>query len=687
MVSVSAGQRDQLLAEGRAALARHAWRSAYEKLAAADGLEALLAADLEGLAEAAWWSGRLDECIAARERAYAGHTAAGDRRRAAWVAIWLVRDYRDRLAPALGAGWRNRAERLLAEEPECREHAWLAVLDSHSARVLGDLKGATRRAREATEIAVRVGSRDLEALGTLLLGLAQLAEGRVPNGLSLVDEATAAATGGELEPWATAAVYCNTIVACHELADYGRAGEWTEAAERWCERQEISGFPGECRVYRAEIMRVRGIWTDALHELRRACAELEAFSPRVAGEAFYELGLLRLRTGDLAAAEEAFRRAHRLGREPQPGLALLRLAEGRVDEAAALMRVTRRRKTSRVRRLARAAGPRGRTLTSIMLRLRPELADEAAGTLARARLLPAEVEIALATGDLKTASSAAAELGSVAAIFRTPALQAEAACANGAVGLAANKPAVAVTSLRRGLELWQQVDAPYEAARARVLLAAAYSADGEEQSAMLELRAARSAFEALGAAPDARRAAEQLGAESADEGRSPVHGQRTFMFTDIVRSTKLVEAIGDSAWEQLVAWHDRLLRSLFVRYEGDEIDHAGDGFFVSFRTAESGIACAVDIQRRLERHRTENGFAPQVRIGVHTGTAVRAGAAYRGKVVHEAARVASFAGPGQILATTPALAEAPPRFPVSDARLVDLRGIAEPMEVATVDWT
>ncbi len=680
------GERDGLLREGRAALVRHSWRDAYERLAAADGLEALSPADLEGLAEAAWWTGRLDECIAARERAYAGHTTAGDRRRAAWVAVWLVRDYRDRLAPAACAGWRNRAERLLAQEGECREHAWLALADSHFARVVGDVKTAMRRAKEAVEIAGRVGDRELEAIGTMFHGLALIASGRVPAGWSLIDEATAAATGGELAPWATAFVYCHTIVACHDLADYGRAGEWTEAAARWCERQEISGFPGECRVYRAEVMRVRGDWADALHEVRRACAELEDFSPRIAGEAFYELGLLRLRAGDLEAAEEAFRRGHALGREPQPGLALLRLAEGRVDEASGLIRMTRRRKTSPSRRLIRAAWPRGRKLSPIMLKLRPALADEAMSSLARARLLPAEVEIALASGDFRAADTALAELEEVAGTSGTPAFQAEAACARGAVALAATKLEQAVTSLKRGLELWQRVDAPYEAARARMLLAAAYSALGEEQAETLELRAARTAFEALGADPDARHAAERLGVRATDEGRPREGTLRTFMFTDIVRSTKLVEAIGDSAWGQLLAWHDRLLRSLFARYEGEEIDHAGDGFFVSFRRGESGIACAVAIQRELERHRAESGFAPQVRVGIHTGTAIRAGIGYRGRDVHEAARVAACAEPGQILATTPALAQGSARFPVSEARLVELRGLSAAVEVAVVDW-
>lgn len=645
------------LEAGREALGRHAWREGYDLLTAADAVQPLSPEDLEGLAAAAWWTGRLEACISARERAFAGYTAANDRRRAAMVAIALAKDYYAKLASSIGTAWVARAERLLADEPESVEHGYLerllSVIDFEGR---GDFDGALEHAQRALDIGTRFGDSELQALALQDQGRALVAKGEVAEGMAMIDEATVAAVSGELSPYNTGVVYCNTIASCKDLADYRRAGDWTEAAKRWCERQAISGFPGLCRVYRASIMLVRGAWPEAELEARRACDELMEFNLGYAAEAFYELGEMRMRRGDLAAAHELFARAHELGRDPQPGLAVLHLAEGKTDAASSC--------------------------------IDQALADESRD-LHRVRLLPAQVEIALAAGDNATARTAAEELTAIAERFGSDALEAAARSASSRIALEEGDSRSAVRDARQALRLWQGVDAPYEAAQARMLLALGYLAEGNAENGALELRAAASTFDRLGAVPDARRAREQLEslgvAATAADGAAA--GQtRTFMFTDMVRSTSLVEAIGDDSWTQLVRWHDETLRSLFAEHGGEEIDHAGDGFFVAFPDAASAVECGVAIQRRLFEHRRTHGFAPQVRIGLHEAEATRQGATYRGRGVHEAARISALAEGGEILASAKTLVDAGVRFPTSAGRTVELKGIAEPVELATVDW-
>ncbi|MBI3976052.1 MAG: hypothetical protein HY334_06645 [Armatimonadetes bacterium] len=646
---------DPALQNGRAAIARHAWREAFDLLAAADASTGLPPEDLESLAKAAWWTGRLDACIDARERAYRSYLDQGNLRRAALMALELAHDCDFKRAASIAAGWQSRAERHLAEVPESPEHGYLARRHRSAALARGDLDGALEHARRTVEIGMRFGDRDLQAIGLHDQGSVLIAKGQVDEGLALIDEATVAAVGGELSPGPTAIVYCNTITACRDMADYRRAADWTAAAKRWCDRQHISGFPGMCRVYRAEILRLRGAWAEAELEARRACDELREFCLDYAAGAFYELGEIRLRVGDLPAAEQAFREAHEFGRAPQPGLSLLRLTEGKVETA----------------------------LTAITSAL-----DESTDRLGRARLLPALVEIALAAGDLTTAQAGTEELEAIAGAYRTPALQAAAACAHGALELARHDAPAAIRTLRRAVRLWQEIDAPYEAARTRMLLAAAHRAGGDEEDAGLELEAASSTFDRLGAVPDARRAGELRGPGAPTGGRrvSPARLIRTFMFTDIARSTPLVEAIGDEAWEHLVAWHDQTLRSLFATHGGEEIDHAGDGFFVAFETGALAIECAVAIQRALADHRRSHGFSPQVRVGLHTAPATHRGREYRGKGVHAAGRIGALAEAGEILASQDTLAAVSGRFRVSPPRTVTLRGISEPVQVVSIEW-
>jgi class 3 adenylate cyclase len=634
------------LTGARDARDRRAWREAYDLFREADEREPLGPEALEELAEAAYWAGEFEGSISIRERAYALYVQRGDRRGAARQALELSSTHFKRLETPMARGWMARAERLLADELESPEHGHLELRRALAASTRGEFDDAIARAERATELARRHGDRDLEALGLHFQGTFLISSGDLEEGWALVDEATAAAVGGELTPYPTAVVYCNTIEVCHNLAEYGRAGDWTERARRWCERQAISGFPGVCRVRRAGVMRLRGAWVEAEEEARRAVVEVEGFHLLAGAEAMHEIGQIRLRLGDEEGAEEAFQQAHSLGYEPQPGHALLCLAQGNAYAAFRGLR---------------------RTL------------DETHDPLVRVRLLCVAVEADLAAENLEAAHADVEELENTAGRFGSTALQASAAVARGQLALAEERPDEAIRSLRRAAQLWTEIELPYEAARARLDLGRAYRADGDDVDAELELRAARAAFDRLGARPDARRAVELLGTPP-----RPERAVRTFMFTDIVSSTSLVEAIGDDAWQDLVRWHDETLRRLFRAHGGEEVDHAGDGFFVAFPSVREAVEAATTIQRTLAEHRRTHGFAPQVRIGLHATEASRDGTAYRGRGVHEAARIGALAEAGEVLASWPTLeAEG---LDGAERREVQLKGLARPVEVASVVW-
>jgi len=451
----------------RHAFARHAWREAFETFATAQAERALSVEDIERFAESAWWIGRIDDCIAARERAHAIYMDRKQFRAAAAVAVRLAEDFFRRQAKSLGNGWLKRAERLLDDVQECAEHG--ALLRLHAIRALddGDVDKALGLARRTADIATRFHDRDLQALALHDIGRLLVSKGELAQGMALIDEAMAAAVGGDLGPEVTGRIYCNMLGTCEKLADYQRAAEWSEEAARWCGQHTESGFPGICRVHRAELMRLRGSWNDAETEALRAAQELQGFYHIAAGEAFYEIGEIRLRMGDLKRAEEVFHQAHEMGREPVPGLAWLRLAEGKIDSARAL--------------IDRA------------------VADRPAGSLERARVLPARVQIALATGDLDVARGSALELDGIAAAYGSTALRASAAQARGAVQLTAGSGDAAVSDLRLACKLWQEVRLPYETASARLLLAGAYQATACPEDAALELQTATSSFKVLGA--------------------------------------------------------------------------------------------------------------------------------------------------------------------------------------------
>ncbi|MGI8616366.1 MAG: LuxR C-terminal-related transcriptional regulator [Actinomycetota bacterium] len=471
-------ERTADIERGRDAARREAWAEAYEELTTAAPSD-LTPEDLEALSDAAWWLSRMDEAIAARQQAYAAFAASGDQLRAASNAGRLSVEHFLREEPAVGAGWLMRAQRHLDGQSECIEQGFLALLEATVARFTGDLDGAMALAKRATAIALRLDNRDLWAMGIHTEGLLLIARGDIADGLARLDEAMTSVVAGELSSFFTGIVYCNVIAACLELADLRRAHEWSEASRAWCETlPPESPYPGMCRINRAEVSSLRGAWSEAEAESSRASRELMSFDPMAAAQAFYGTGEIRRRMGNLAGAEESFARAHEIGFEPQPGLALLRLAQGKTEAA----------RTG----------------------LRAALAGEMGGRMRRARLLGAQVDVALAEGDVETARTASAELDSIAAGYATPALDASAATARGAIRLAEGDAPAALESLRHAVALWQEIRLPYEVAVARTRYATALRSAADEDDAALELRAAIAAFERLGAVTDARTAKELL---------------------------------------------------------------------------------------------------------------------------------------------------------------------------------
>jgi class 3 adenylate cyclase len=647
------GEHPSLLA-ARDALEAHRWKEAFDLLSQADHEGPLDPEDLEALAQAAWFTGQADLGIEAKERAFKAYLDRGDRARAAALAFDVAHEYSNKRKLSIASAWASRGERLLRDQPESFAHGYMALSQSWRAAADRDIDRAIRLAEKAIELGARFGDPDLQAWGLLQQGSLLIADGRTDEGFPLMEEATIAAVNGEINPFTAGVAYCSMIAACRDTTDYRRAGEWAEAAHRWCERQAIGGFPGVCRVHSAEILALQGALDRAEEELQRATQELASYNatPPLA-DGFYALGEIRFKLGDQEGAQDALRQAHALGRSPQPALALIRLSEGKV----------------------------GAALTAI----NSAVVEQTSDRWARARLLPAQVEIAAAAGEPAIARAAAEELSGFAQAHGSPALLASKHEAWGRVLLAEGDPEAATRELRAAMRHWQDVGAPYEVARDRVVLAAALLRLEHEDEARLELEAAQGEFERLGAARDLAAVTENIRA-AAEREASPVTTRKTFLFTDIVSSTNLAEAMGDEAWEHLLRWHDDTLRSLFGRYGGEVVNWTGDGFFVAFDSSKPAIGCAVAIQRAFAEHRRTHGFAPGVRIGIHSAEANQRGADFSGKGVHVAARIAALAESGEILASADTAAEAGTSLPTSEPRSVALRGVSDQVEVVSVAW-
>lgn len=459
------------LERGRACYRRHEWADAFEALSRVDAESPLSVEDLQLLAWSAGLCGHEEVYLSVSERVYHAHDAARSHALAARWAFWVGMQLMTMTETARGAGWLSRAQRSVERVGgDCVEHGYLmlpAVLRFLGA---GDLDAAHDAAAQAAEIGERFTNPDLIALARQYQGRALLRRGNIARGIALVDESMVAVTSGELSPFVTGLVYCSAISSCQQSLALDRAREWTSALASWCEDEpQMTPFTGSCLVHRSQILQMTGDWTAAFVEAKRACELVTEKDPQALGDACYERAELHRLRGELAAAEEAYRHASEVGREPQPGLALLRLAQGRRDDAV-----------SSIRRVLATTS----------------------GAWRRPHFLPACVEILLAAGEIDEARAASLELEELAARFDTEILDALAAQARGAVLIADGDAGAAVEPLRRAFGRWQTIGAPYIAARIRVLLGRACETLGDRDGAELERQAARRVFEELGAAPD-----------------------------------------------------------------------------------------------------------------------------------------------------------------------------------------
>jgi DNA-binding NarL/FixJ family response regulator len=463
------------LDRGRAAFDRRAWGDAFALLAAADRESALAPDDLERLAIAAHLVGRDSQSADAWARAHQAFLDRADVPAAARCAFWLGFNALLEGEPAKSGGWLARGQRLLDEPPhDCVERGYLLVLDALRCMFADDLAPLHATFDRAVGIGERFGDPQLVAFGRVGVGEALVRSGRIAEGVALFDEVMVSATAGELSPIGVGIVYCAVIQECQRLFDLRRAKEWTAALGHWCASQpDLVPYKGQCLVHRAEILQLQGAWDDAMREAGRGCERPRQTVGRtwVGGARYVQAEIHRLR-GDLSQSEEGYREASQSGHESQPGLALLRLAQGHGEAAAAAIR---------------------RAL------------DEARDPAMRWRLLPAHVEIMLATRDVTTARAAAEELGGIADHLDAPLVRATAAHALGAVLLAEGDGRTALAALREAWAAWQRIEAPYEAACTRVRIALACRLLGDMDTAQMELDTARWVFEELGARPDLAR--------------------------------------------------------------------------------------------------------------------------------------------------------------------------------------
>ena len=476
----------RILQQGRESYERRSWVEAFHALTLVDESTALRVEDLERLATAAYLVGRDDDYLRLLERTHRQYLNAGESAPAARCAFWLGLRliFRGEVGPA--SGWFGRGRRLIEqEELDCVEQGYLMLPLVEQRIMVGNLTAAYETAAEAAGVGRRFGEADLVACALHLQGRALILQQEVERGLALLDESMVAVTSGELSPIMTGLIYCSVIDACRQVYAFSRAGEWTVALAHWCADQpELVAFTDRCLVHRSEIMQLKGAWDDAIAEAERAGERLaERDDRKTAAAAHYQQGELHRLRGDYAAAEAAYRSANQWGWEPQPGLALLRLAQGRLEAAR-----------TAIRRVAAAT----------------------TDPLQRLKLLPAYVEIMLAAGDADEAQGACRELEAIADSYGTDALRATVAHARGTVELSDGKAQEALASLQRARGAWQDLQAPYPCARVRVDIAQACRALGDEEGATMELDAARTAFERLGAAPDIDRLASLVEDKASD---------------------------------------------------------------------------------------------------------------------------------------------------------------------------
>ncbi len=644
--------------EATSAYKSHNWSRVIELLGA---VEKPTSDDHLLLADALYWTGGFDASIETFEKVFKMLVAESKPAEAGRIAAILAYFALRRGSMSVAGGWLAQAQEMLEGQPKGMGHAWLKLLMMGKALFVDeDMPTAISLSDDALKLAEEVNSRSAQSLAVSFKALAMIHDGDWKTAMGLLDQSVAMAmTGDDLRM--SSDVYCNTISSCRNLGDYKRAGEWTEEADRWMRSNSVTGYTGACQVHRAELKRLHGSWQEAEDEARKACVELDRFHlDDYLGSAHYEIGEIRRRMGDLEAASEAFEHAYEKGHDAQPGLALLMLDKGDPAGALASIRTAYRWHEADNERSA-ARGP------------------------SRTRLLPAMIEIALSLGEIEQAEEWVDVLGEIADAYESAVWKSAAEYGRGGVELRRGNAAQAVDHFDRAWRDYRHLDLPYEMALARALLGEAKRALGDNGGADMETRAALATLRDLGA-KDAARISNALG-EAVDSRAAAKRVTRTFMFTDIVTSTDLIGLIGDGAWQDLLEWHDRTLRSSIEAAGGEVVRHTGDGYFASFSATRPAVDCAVDINRKLNRHRRDAGFAPQVRIGIHRTDANRTGNDYSGGGIHLAARIAAYGSADQIVVSSETLADVGSiPYGVSEPEEVNLKGISEPVEVQNIDW-
>jgi ATP/maltotriose-dependent transcriptional regulator MalT len=463
---------DDGLSAVRGAISRHDWPEALDRARAVSFDDPGTEADrLDLESEAAWWLGRLEECISAREEAYRIYDELGDHRRAGQCAVWLWEHHAIYARPSIASGWLRRARRALEADEECVEHGNLLLREAETAHGAAELDDALELATRALELGRRLRSADLEAEALQTCGRILIDQGHLDDGMGHLDEAMLFAVEGRLRPFSTGKVYCSLIAACEEVGDFDRAAEWTDATLRWAKTNHpFAIWPGICRVHRALVLKRRGDLEEAEREAEQACDELRQSHRGNSAAAYAEVGDIRRRLGELDRAEEAFARMQEISGGPCGGLALLRLAQGRTEEAMAIA---------------------------------TQCVAGQANRLGRAGLLPVLVHVAVAAGDLEVAERALAELESTVADFDTPSLRAAGLSTRGRLQLARQEPDARGT-LQQAVDAWHALDIPYEEATARTLLGQAQRAAGDEDAATASFTAAAALFDRIGARLDAQ---------------------------------------------------------------------------------------------------------------------------------------------------------------------------------------
>ncbi len=464
---------DDALTAARDALARHDWPGALDAASAATvDIPALEAERLDTVAEAAWWLGRLDECIDAREQAYRLFDELGERREAGQCAVWLWEHYAITARPANAGAWLRRARRSLEGDTECAAYGALLLREAEVAHGGGDLDRASALATEVIALARELRSADLEAEALQTKGRILIDQGDIAEGMGHLDEAMLFAVEGRLGPFSTGKVYCSLISACEEVGDYDRAAEWTESTMRWADRHPFAIWPGVCRVHRAIVLKRHGELAEAEREASRACEELAHSHVANSAAAYAEVGDIRRRLGQLDESEAAFARAQEISGQACAPLALLRLAQGRVDAARAIV-------TSCVRNTT--------------------------NPLSRAALLPAFVHVAIAADDLDAARDASVELDQIVTGYANPEHAAAAFSTRGRLQLAQGDADAASVTLRHAIDRWRDLNVPYEVATAYTLLGQALRDAGDEDAATESFAAAAKLFDQIGARLDVQR--------------------------------------------------------------------------------------------------------------------------------------------------------------------------------------